>query len=546
MVLNVPKKLKTSRPFVLSLIATALFAVPAHAQKLWSKKPLVLSPTAAKALDSKTAETSNTPAATLTPPMARSAGSPSTSSLTLPDEARATLKSSVDELAFEMKFESFLNREKPPAGIPDYSQIGAHFRTESEGRVFRGTLEIGGSFATAVENYSNVYVPEAFIDLRTSDFNEAELNGDFRSRMAVGRRLETWSILDRTWDLGLWEPLNRFDALRPIDQGLTGVFLEAGVGKVKLVMFVSPIFIPEQGGAFTLQNGKFHTSSPWFVEPTDRLILFKETTQVQYDLQTPSTGSIISHASGGALLRYGNFQDGFFAQTSYAIKPRNQISTPFEASLNLTDTTSYAAVGIEPQVIYHQLAGAEFGYGVVSADGERSFSVGVSALMDVPINENPGVNLTYQDLDPLLLLSPRVATSFNVGRMSDLELSVSYLSSQGGGATMRGPFANEKAVFGPRVPFREAVAVDGRLAVGKGRRTTVTLGGRWLEELAESGTLLSADASVDFSMNGRTQDWRVSLMGDLIGSSLPPNENVGYVSRYRGNDRWMSTVRFIF
>lgn len=111
---------------------------------------------------------------------------------------------------------------------------------------------------------------------------------------------------------------------------------------------------------------------------------------------------------------------------------------------------------------------------------------------------------------------------------------------------MRGPFASDKAVFGARVPYRDAVALDGRMTIGQGRRTTLSMGGRWLEELYESGSLLSADASLDFSINGQTQDWRVSLMGDVLGSRLPPNENLGYVSRYRGNDRWMSQVRFVF
>ncbi len=475
------------------------------------------------------------------------AGSAATSSIAQPHAPEVKPKVAADELAFNIKFESFLNRQKPPAGNPDYTQIGAHFRTESEGRVFKGTLELGGSFATAIENYSNVYVPEAFLELQTEDFLESEVKSEPRARLSVGRRLETWSVLDRNWDLGLWEPLNRFDALRPIDQGLTGAFIEGGTGRVKVVVFASPVFIPEQNGSFTVQNGKFHTSSPWFVEPTDRLILFNETTKVEYDVRTPSTGSVIAHPSVGALLRYGNFQSGLHAQTSYAIKPRNQLATPFEGTFNLTDTRSFAFVQIEPKVVYHQLAGAELGFGGSSDDGERSFSLGMSALADVPINDEPGANLTYQTLDPLILLSPRMAGGFGLGKITDVELGVSYLNSSGGGSTMHGPLANDKSVFGPRVPFREAVAFDGRLTVGKGHRTTWTLGGRWLEELAEHGSLLSADASVDFSLNsGLTQDWRVSLMGDLLGSGLPPNENQGYVSRYRGNDRWMSQLRFIF
>lgn len=496
------------------------FSSPAFAQSTGAKRPIVT-------------------------PVPEAAAPSATSETKLTQKPKAKVKS-VDELAFSMKFESFLNRERPPAGTPDYTQIGAHFRTESEGRVFKGVLELGGSFATAIENYSNVYVPEAYLDLQTSDFKEASESGGGRARLSLGRRLETWSVLDRTWDLGLWEPLNRFDALRPIDQGLTGAFLEAGTGPMKVLIYASPVFIPEQSGSFTLQNGKFRTSSPWFVEPTDRLILFSETTQVQYDMQTPSVGSVISHASAGALVRYGDFDSGFFAQTSFAVKPRNQISTPFEGSLNLTDTTSFAAVQIEPKVIYHQLAGAELGYALMKANGKRGFSMGVSALMDIPMNESPGANLTYQDLDPLLLISPHVGAGFELSSTSDLEVSLSYLSSSGGGFTMRGPFASDKAVFGSRVPYRDALALDGRMTVGQGRRMTLSMGGRWLEELYESGSLLSADASLDFSVNGQTQDWRVSLMGDVLGSRLPPNENLGYVSRYRGNDRWMSQVRFVF
>lgn len=453
--------------------------------------------------------------------------------------------SGIDELSFKIRFESYLNREKPPAGIPNYQEIGAHFRTESQGRTFDGTLELGGSFATGVENYSNVYVPEAFLALQTSDFAEAELNGDLHARISVGRRMEPWSQLDRHWNLGMWQPLNRFDALRPIEQGLTGAFLEAGTGDFKLIVFASPIYVPEQGANFSLQNGKFKSASPWFTEPTDRLILFSETTQVQYDIITPSTGSVISQSSGGVMLRYGNVRDGFYSQASYMFKPRNQLSTPFEGSLNLTDTSSFAFVQISPQVVFHQIAAADLGYNSLTADGDRAYGVGVSALVDLPSNSPAGTNLTYQELDPMLFVSPKVYVSFEVAR-ADFELAASYLQATGGGFTMKGPFASDKAIFGSRVPFKEAVALDGRMAIGKGRRTTFMLGGRWLEELSENGSMLQADASLDFSMNGQTQDWRFSLMGDVLGSRLPANENQGYVSRYRGNDRWMSQIRFIF
>lgn len=496
---------------------------------------------AAKA--SAPAAKSSAPAATAPTAGATSNVGPAASAATVKTNVSSLSRSkkAYDELAFEVREESFLNREKPPAGVPDYTQIGAHFRTETDGRTFRGTLELGGSFSTSVENYTNLYVPEGFLDWQTGSWQEGEVTGDLRARVSVGRRLEAWSLLDRSWDLGLWEPLNRFDALRPIDQGLTGFFIDAGYGDAKVTLFLSSLYIPEQGANFTLQNGRVQSSNPWFVEPSDRLILFQESTSIRYDIQTPSAGSVINHASAGVLLRYGELEKGGYAQASYIFKPRNQLAIPFEASLDLTDTTSFASVSVHPEVVYHQLIGFESGYA-----GE-TFTAGLSALADFPINNEPGPNLTYQELDPLMLVSPHVDGRFDLGAASDLSLGVSYLASTGGGVATRGRFASEKGVFGPRVPWGQAVAVDGRLVFGHGHRRTWSFGGRWLEELAEQGSLLTADAACDFALKGAaTQDWRVSLSADVLGSRRASNDNQGYISQYRGNDRLMSQLRFVF
>jgi hypothetical protein len=50
-----------------------------------------------------------------------------------------------------------------------------------------------------------------------------------------------------------------------------------------------------------------------------------------------------------------------------------------------------------------------------------------------------------------------------------------------------------------------------------------------------------AEASVDFA-----KLWQFALMMDVLGTRLPPNENVGTISRFRGNDRVMSELRFVF
>lgn len=490
---------------------------------------------------SRTSEERSEASATETakmPRLPKASAPPAAESLEFPNSSlRATQPSSpfLDALSFNIRQESFLNREKPPAGVPDYTRIGAHFKTEGVGRIFRGRLELGGSFATSVENDSNLYVPEAFLEWRTAKWYESELDGEPRVRVNVGRRLEMWSQLDRNFDLGLWEPLNRYDAIRPVDQGLTGLFLEGAYGQSRLIFFISNIYIPEQGGGFRLQNGRFQSTSPWFTEPTDRLILFSESTQVQYDIRTPSIGSVINHPSGGMIARYGDAADGFFAQASYAFKPRNQLATPFEGSLNLTDTTSFAQVNIEPVVVYHQLMGGELAY------RRPQWGVAVSALVDAPLARTYGPDLTYPEMQPQTFVSPSVEARLPFAGSSELQVQLSYLDSFGGGQSLKGPFATDKAVFGPRTPWKKAAMLDARTVVGRGRRTEWSLGGRWLEELSENGSLLMAEASVDFA-----KLWQFALMVDVLGTRLPPNENVGTISRFRGNDRVMSELRFVF
>lgn len=447
-----------------------------------------------------------------------------------------------DTLKLMLFSENYLNRQSPPAGVADYTQVGGHLRSQTQGQSAFAVIDVGGSFATGVENYNNLYVPEAFFAFSTPNWDFLEKKGMSRLRFSVGRKLENWSSIDRNWDLGQWEPLNRFDALRPVDQGLTGLFFEVARGRTSAVLFGSAVYIPEQGAPFELNNGNFQSASPWFSPLPTQLRLGSSLRPVRYELETPAVGSVIRQTTIGGLIRHGNPNEGFWIQGSYMYKPRNQIATPFRADLSLTETTNFARVQVEPTVLYHQLAAFESFY------RGSGFSLGLSGLADIPIDQQFDSELTYQAMQPLVFVSPSVEFRGQMFGRAKWSLGASYLGSFGEPDQSIGPNAlGDDTVFSSRTPFREAIALDGKIAQPINPRLNGSFGLRAIEELSEQGSILMVDLGFEYSSRrGGAKDWRFSLMADILGTELDVTEKRGYASRFRQNDRVITQLQYVF
>jgi hypothetical protein len=449
----------------------------------------------------------------------------------------------IDELTFSVGQESFLNRFNPTAGATEYTQVGMRFRAKAESRPLSGTIDIGGSFATNVENYTMFEVPEAYLNwVSQSDTRSARKNNrpDFFAsnhlEVVVGRRRQSWSLLDSEWMAGLTQPLHRFDALRPLEQGLTGVFLGWGREKFEVVGYTSSVYIPEQGAPFELENGRFTSRSPWFQPPPDKLVLFDQMTAVEYRLQIPAIGSIIKHPSLGLILRYGSLESpGIFAQASFAKKPRNTLSMPFKGQLFLTDTTNYGDVSVYPKVAYHNVGAIDLGW------RDPQFSIGLSGLTEVVDKEEVPEDLTYQINEPLTLISPSIEYHFLAAKSWGPRVRLSYLRSYGGAVRSEGSLGSNGNVFGPRTPFSNAAGLSWRSLLVNKAAWKLEHGLRWIEEFGEQGTVVMADFRFLFG-----DAWRFVLSGDVLGSRRPVDQNDSFIARFRGNDRVSGRVTYVF
>lgn len=80
----------------------------------------------------------------------------------------------------------------------------------------------------------------------------------------LGRKIKTWSLGDKYWGLGLWNPLVRWNPLHPEISGLIGSFLTLKSSRWESDFFVGALYLPNLQPNFdTTKDGRSYTTSRW-------------------------------------------------------------------------------------------------------------------------------------------------------------------------------------------------------------------------------------------------------------------------------------------
>jgi hypothetical protein len=462
--------------------------------------------------------------------------SPSLQVSSAPATANAPDGRRMDFFSVGFDDQSFLDRANPPAGIKDYTMITGRIRSHLEHRLIDGAFDLGGAFATSIENYSYVEVPEAFLNY---------LQPDKTFEITVGRRKYPWSGLDHDWQLGIWQPLNRFNYLDPTEQGLAGLFGNWHVAGTDVTLFGSPLYFPEQGAPYQLHNGELTSQNPWFSKPPNSVSFFPSSpiSRIQFDLETPSVSSVINQPSIGVLIRTENSeQPGIYAQAAFMRKPRNQLALPFETILRILDSDSYGEVRVYPRIEFHRLASLDFGYHGLT------WSSGFSALYDGPEHspaptnlDGVSTNMTYQTLKPGTFLSPYLQVQLFASRAWSPVLRLTTLHLVGGQVETQGKQISAGGAFGSRSLYQRAIGFSEESLIMKNTSWSLSQSLRLIQETAEQGTILMARLNVAY-----TTEWLFTLSATLLGSARPEEDTNEFIARFRGNDSIGASLQYVF
>jgi hypothetical protein len=330
-----------------------------------------------------------------------------------------------------------------------WNGIGATFSTDKDAK--SKTTQFSGDFLVVPQqsllNYVNI--EEAFVQIDAGTLN-----------LSFGRKKQSWSLVDESWNLGLWQPLFKWNPLEPAQQGLSGLFvglpLEADI-PVRINFLASNIFIPNQGAKYELRSGQFEKVNPWFKTPPAQMRLLGVDTPVKYHLQIPSVDEVISQPTVATQVVVGELENGPSFLLAYGRKPSNGLAMSFRGMFDLGERAG--VVDIKPKVFMHDVVSADLRY----KSEKWHLSAGV-------LNEKPQqmtateVGWTRPNLEELKVFSLSAGASVKY-----LTAELSYMEAIGGQTQLIGELAQSSTNLSmTRLPYTRALRLKNQLLIGKG------------------------------------------------------------------------------
>lgn len=427
--------------------------------------------------------------------------------------------SSLAQVHTEMRMfsDSFISPEFEATQKSNYQFVGARLRTESFSEE-NLKMDIAGGVAVGEPLLNYLNFSEIFIE---SSQNQNET-------FYFGRKKMQWSELDSRWDLGIWEPVFKWNPLSAERQGLTGIFWQVERPYFTLALFASPIYLPNQGPNFDIENGRFVKGNPWFRRPPETIRIWDEATEIEYKLQKPDEAQVVLQNSFGIRIAFGETKN-LRGQLSYTYKPVNQLAMGYDGNLDIAQLKGI--VNIHPQVFYHSLAGADLSYKT------GDIRAGLSGLYDHTNNDYvfEEKNLTRSVFADSLLVSP-----FIEWFQGSWGLAFQHLDMIGGGTKEEGELASStREPLMIKYPFQQADQITLMSNLFKRHKLNTKIS--YLHSQKNNFDLVRFSSRFDLSTL-----WSIVAEMQLLKAGSSTIDNQNEIAQFANNDRFMMGVTYVF
>lgn len=396
---------------------------------------------------------------------------------------------------------------------------------EENGRVLFGSNIV---FSSQMTESTTVFgVNEFYFDLPFQ-------NGTSQN-LTFGRKLQDWSDLDRFWNLGMFESKLYTDTLRLESQGLTGAFFhqEGEVGKV--LLFLTPISIPNQGPEIKEENGSIKVDNRWYQTPTNEFSFQNNQNKIDYEIDIKDRLALANHSAASAQLGLGTRQSGFWSTASYARKPINDLILARQNYLR-TDSATVSAT-VRPEVAYHEIFGANAGYAA------ESWNVSIAYLADAPETKLPDQDWLVQKPLPFFAYGAHLGLDLNTW-FQDGRVAIDYMKIYGGGIVdvdSKGvpddiTFLDQRFTFTHPIRFQ----LQSRLLTFG--RKYLKGAASYLYEMDQKGSLVKVELAFHQS---EKLIW--NLGADALGvENGVSDSSTGFLNRFKANDRAYGGATYVF
>lgn len=390
---------------------------------------------------------------------------------------------------------------------------------------FEGHFDIKNEYS-ATENWNYLNVFELYASKRVSGVD-----------LSLGRKLELWSATDEEWKQGVVHSRYMQNRLTPEPAGLFGFFAGQDRETVSWSVGILPLYIPDIGAHFTVENGRFQSRNPWFDPPVDRFRFRGEDGEIRYSVNQPPVQEIALNP-GFITTVESDVGRASSVRLTLAHKPVPQLLLGFP-SLNkvfVGTNADYLQVDVTPQVIYHSVAALETWNQV----GQWTLSSGVT--VDAPIGAAFDESYTKQTYSPAWIYGFTASRPLEEEGRYAARLKFGVLKIQGGAAADRGVFAREKSLFERRFQYDEAYLAALHLPVRGWLRRPIDTETRLVYDRIQNGGTFAF--AVGYTVAPR---WRVDAEAEFLGLlGGDRQEKNGFLSTYRANDRVALGTSYVF
>ena len=383
--------------------------------------------------------------------------------------------------------------------------------------------------------YADLHAQMYWKDSSLSTLNVKDLFFSFQVKKVnyrIGRSTYKWSELDKNFNLGVIQPVDRTTSLDLNQQGLTGLFIEMqNTPTLRSALFVSPLFIPDQGAPFEIEAGSFKPVNPWFTSPPTNVLVNGNLTRVNYDFNTPEIGHVVQQKSIGLNLQYLessfnglDYGNGFSFNASFLYKPTEQLQLIYDGYLSpdLTIETQ-----ITPVVNQHTVFAADAGY---SFEWFNLVFSGIYEKQDfISVNEQETISL----YEPQIIVS--IAAQFPT---YELKNRLALVHVNGGEKKVTGPLANYIQDWLPnRMPFKNAAKWE----LNYEWKGHFNLGFEYLASLSDSFSTVKMNSSYFMTDN-------LKLSGKLllIAAEVNAKQESSDFYNYQDNDQVQMGITYVF
>jgi hypothetical protein len=387
------------------------------------------------------------------------------------------------------------------------------------GKTFSEKWDIETEYS-ATENWNYFRPHEAYVSY-----------GDF----ALGRKKITWSAWEEPWGQSLVQPRFMDDKLNNTQAGLIGLFYEHEGKYTNFRAVFSPIYLPEMGPHYWLDNQHFVSKNPWFNPPQTTFLYEGQQTNINYNLDYPNDLNVINRPGGGMVFEWRP-TDNTFSRLSWAFLPMSQIMLAFPLSQQYNVPQLSMDINLVPRFLYHNVANYDF---IVKGENNE---FGVSIADDLPIQDSIANNPNWEVQNATNAIIASLYDTYYFDEARTFKVTGSLLKIWGGDQPDSGPVETSVTLFERRYQFTEAASVSARKRWHAQGKPGLESGLKVVYDRLENGMVYTGDVSAAV-----TRALAFNLSYDYF-TILPgtPEMPDGFIDEYRGNDRVSLGMSYVF